>query len=111
MIPNLSGVQGVQGNGYQDMMIAQMLQKAGQAGTLQQREQVKDEFLVVFYKELLKQAFAPSTFGVDEEKNTFGSLVGNDLMVEKLAKELVDSQAFSAENVLPALVERNMTVR
>ncbi|OGC06266.1 hypothetical protein A3H38_01005 [candidate division WOR-1 bacterium RIFCSPLOWO2_02_FULL_46_20] len=100
MIPNLSGVP-----------VAQALQKAGQASTLQQREQVKDEFLVIFYKELLKQAFAPPTFGVAEEKNSFGSLVGNDLMIEKLAMELAESRAFALENVLPALVERNMTVR
>ena len=52
---------------------------------------VKEEFMALFYKEILKQAFKPPTSGF----NTFTS----DLLVEKLALELARSKSFSAEQL------------
>lgn len=57
------------------------------------RAKVEDEFLTIFYKELLKQSFqAPdlSPVGDDEEKNNdFGSSFRSDILIEQLARELV----------------------
>jgi len=60
---------------------------------------IKDEFLTIFYKELLKQAFkAPDlSLGDREEENNFFSSFNSDLMVEQLAQELAKSAAFRPE--------------
>lgn len=70
------------------------------------RAKVKDEFLALFYKELLKQAFKPPTLGMgSNENNSFSGVFSTDLMVEKLALELARSQAFSAESLFPSIAE------
>lgn len=59
---------------------------------------VQEEFLTIFYKELLKQAFkAPDLGPADEEKkeNDFMSSFRSDLMVEQLAQEMVKRGSLS----------------
>jgi len=47
-------------------------------------EAVKQEFAVIFYKEMLKQAF--STFSSDE--NSFMNDVNQDVLLQKFAEEM-----------------------
>ena len=81
---SMQGWQGVQGI-------------AGEIG----KQKVKEEFLAIFYKELLKQAFTPPDFSVGDEKSSLTSSFGSDLLVERLALELARSGAFSADALLP----------
>ena len=62
---------------------------------------VKEEFMALFYKEILKQAFKPPTAGLGEEGEENGMLgaFSSDLLVEKLALELARSKSFSAEQL------------
>lgn len=55
------------------------------------REKVEEEFLAIFYKELLKQVFKP----FEEEKGNFTKTFGREMLVEKLALELAKNQSFS----------------
>jgi hypothetical protein len=55
---------------------------------------VKDEFLTIFYKELLKQSFKAPALGVpgeEEEQNDFMSTFRSDILIEQMAQELVKS--------------------
>jgi Rod binding domain-containing protein len=101
MIQSLSGI------GMQERQLIQAMQgvQATQGG--QGREKVEQEFVAIFYKELLKQAFKTPSFGLDESSNSMYSTFGSDMMVEKLALELAKSNAFSAQNIFPADIERN----
>ena len=56
---------------------------------------MQDEFLTIFYKELLKQTFkAPDLNPLGEDQESDGNFVSafrSDLLVEQLAQELVKS--------------------
>ncbi|MFC1511528.1 hypothetical protein ACFL5U_04020 [Candidatus Margulisiibacteriota bacterium] len=65
-------------------------------------QKVQDEFLAIFYKELLKQAFKPPNLWLEEKDNSQMRNFASDMMVEKLSLELAQSQAFSGSNVFPA---------
>jgi hypothetical protein len=100
-IPGLEDTQGLQD--LQALMAYRGLGAASEA----ERSRVKEEFLAVFYKELLKQAFKPPRLGVsDEENNSMTTTFGSDLLVERLALELAQSGAFSAENLFPSEIGR-----
>jgi Rod binding domain-containing protein len=83
------GIQGVNSN-------LDALQNARQAATVQEKEKVKEQFLAVFYKELLKKVYkAPNlSLGGEEENNSNSTLstFTSDLLVEKMAMELAKNQ-------------------
>ncbi|MFC1540717.1 hypothetical protein ACFL4J_01615 [Candidatus Margulisiibacteriota bacterium] len=105
MADYLQGVQGVQGT--QGVLSAEMLERANRATTPSQRAQVRDEFLAIFYKALLKQAITPAQLGFSEDNNPVISTFGSDLMVERMALELARSKSFSADDLFPPVMEGN----
>jgi hypothetical protein len=65
---------------------------------------VKEEFLVIFYKELLKQVFKSPELSMGEEKdnsNNFVSSFNSDLMVEQMAQLMVQKSFANMPNFLP----------
>ncbi|MDD5382857.1 MAG: hypothetical protein PHH60_04295 [Candidatus Margulisbacteria bacterium] len=87
------------------------LQNAQRAATAEEREKVKQEFMTIFYKEMLKQSFKPSEFGLSEENNSFSSAIGSDVLMEKFAAQLAETKAFSIDNVFPAETERETGIK
>ena len=65
------------------------------------RGEAKDEFMAIFYKEILKQAFKPPRFSIDEESDSFGSSIVSDYMMDRMALELAQTGSFSADNFMP----------
>jgi hypothetical protein len=80
---SLSAYAGVSNN-YQDLYPA--AQAAASSG-------VEQEFLEIFYKQLLKQAFQAPNFAPfaeeDGNSNSFFTAFKNDIIVDQLAQELV----------------------
>lgn len=69
------------------------------AGASSRSTAVQKEFLTIFYKELLKQAFkAPDLSIGDKDENNFVSSFGSDAMIEQLAQEMA-RRAVAAEPV------------
>ncbi len=101
----LEGVQGIR-----DIQSLQGMQGAQGINSLPSPYQMsasaaktKEEFLAIFYKELLKQVFKPPKFGFgEEENNSLTGVFGSDLLVERLALELAQSGAFSAQDLIAA---------
>ena len=70
---------------------------------------VRDEFLTIFYKELLKQVFKAPNFnptGNSEENGqvnefNFGTAFGQDLMLDQLAEQLVKNAKLNAQLIAP----------
>ncbi len=61
-------------------------------------EEVKAEFAAIFYGELLKQALSTSskTFFQDSSQGVFErSFLENDIFIDKVAKELINTKTFS----------------
>lgn len=103
-IADLQGVQGMQAASASQrlrQMQAVLASPQMSAATIEDRQKVKEEFLAVFYKELLKQAFKPPKLGMDEDDNSLTNAFGSDLMVERMALELAQSGAFSARDLFP----------
>jgi hypothetical protein len=69
------------------------------------RQQVKQEFMAIFYKELLKQSFKPPKFGLEDNKSFMGTF-GSDILLDKMAMQLAADKAFSADKILPKDIER-----
>lgn len=87
----LEGLQGVQRN-------PELVRIAGQYQVAQypNQQKVKEEFLAIFYKEILKHSFKQPNFGIaGEDKESFSSVFTSDLMVGRLALELARSKSFS----------------
>ncbi|KPJ69789.1 hypothetical protein AMJ44_02460 [candidate division WOR-1 bacterium DG_54_3] len=98
MLQEMQGMQGIQGMSSMPALLEyQRSMVLGEAG----RQKVKEEFLAIFYKELLKQAFKAPSLGFANEDNSLTGSFGSDLFVERLALELAKSGAFSAENLFP----------
>lgn len=97
---NYSSLAGMQG--MEMALAAQAARVSGEAGS----QKVKEEFLAIFYKELLKQAFKAPKLGVGEDDVSFTSSFSSDILVEKLALELARSGAFSAQDILPSEIGR-----
>jgi len=94
MFDPISGLQGIQSTGDLRILSAQSKPKA------------EEEFLALFYKELLKQVFTPPKFGLENEDNSsFSNTFTSDLLVEKMALELARKQAFSAGQLFPDIVQ------
>ncbi|MDD5593674.1 MAG: hypothetical protein PHG97_02890 [Candidatus Margulisbacteria bacterium] len=56
---------------------------------------VSEEFLTIFYKEMLKQAVKSPALSYDPEKkdeNSFFSAFNTDIMIEQFAKQLAKDQ-------------------
>ncbi len=65
------------------------------AGTAALNSPAGEEFLMVFYKEMLKQAIKPPAMTYDpdnQEEQTLFSALNTDIMVEQFAKQLVKNQ-------------------
>lgn len=90
-------LQGIQG--YQALSQIQMVPGI-------ERQKVKEEFLAIFYKEILKQSFKPPKLGVESENDSLTGTFGSDMLVERLALELARSGAFSPENLFPSEIGR-----
>ena len=86
--------------GIDNLKTLQMLQTIKGSG-IEGGQKTKEEFLAIFYKELLKQAFKPPKFGIDGENDdsSFIGVFGSDLLVDKLALELAQSGAFSPKEI------------
>ena len=70
----------------------QPLVAAVAAQSAQRSEKTQEEFLVIFYKEILKQSMKNPSLSVSEEdENPFGSLT-SDVMIDKLATEIARKQ-------------------
>lgn len=89
MIESIQGSYGIQG--LQSIYGAQGLQGLKGLGN---KEKTEEEFLVIFYKELLKQVFKPFENEEGEYTKTFSS----DLLVEQLALEFAKNRSFSVFN-------------
>jgi Rod binding domain-containing protein len=100
MIDSLSTIQ----------RLAQNYQQAGLSNT-PAAQQVKTEFMAIFYKELLKQSFqSPSlSLGGDDDNNPSPvKLFASDILVEKLAMELARNGAISADQLFPAVKSEDL---
>lgn len=64
-------------------------------------EKVKQEFLAIFYKELLKKAFKAPNFGGNNDKNSLTTLYASDLMINKLAMQLAASKGYASDDIMP----------
>ncbi len=65
------------------------------AGTAALNTKAGEEFLTIFYKEMLKQAIKPPAMTYDPDgqaENSLFSALNTDIMVEQFAKELVKNQ-------------------
>ena len=92
-IPGLEQYQVAREGSSSSNITEALLYQAQTARTLEQREKVKDEFFTMFYKEVLKQAFKPTSFGFSEEnENSFVAAYASDLFVEQMARELAANQ-------------------
>ena len=103
----ISDIQGIYHNHFSrvDRTLSPIFSGGTESATyaMMENQKVKDEFLALFYKELLKQAFKPPQPGLGQETNR-SSLLGtfsSDLMLEKLALELAQSKSFRAEQLFP----------
>lgn len=91
-------------NPYLNIVSGQM--DAGQSLRSNDADIVKKEFMTIFLAEILKSNFQP-TAGfhsiLNEENNPFPNQTSlyDDMIVQKLAEELVDSQAFGFDNYVP----------
>lgn len=94
--------------GPQDAQGLASMQALQQLGRLPMDQKVKDEFMAIFYKELLKQAFKAPQIGItdgEENNQSFASLFTSDLLVEKLALELARNKSFSIDGLFPGVIE------
>jgi len=94
MIDSLSPLAGLR-NDYSQIMPA-----AGTAASVK----VQNEFVTIFYKELLKQVFKTPDFSIgdnEKESNVF-SAFNSDMMAEQLAQQLAQKALLSQQWVLPA---------
>ena len=85
MFQNVQGIQSRMGYRGMDM--------SGAA----QRQKVEKEFLAIFYKELLKDAFKTPQLNAGENSISFAS----DMLVQQFAEELAQSRSFSGIDLFP----------
>ena len=83
------------GNGIDPTDSQTQLLAAAQVAQATHSEKAQQEFMTLFYKEMLKQAFKPEDLNGDEEpqENSFISDFKSDIMVEQLANEMVKNGA------------------
>ncbi len=93
-----AAINGITGNYYDGIPVIQPAKG---------REKVQQEFMALYYKEILKQAFKTPDFGLDKENASFFQTFGKDLLVEQLAMELARSKAFSAQDIFPSTFKKD----
>lgn len=91
-------ISGIAGNYYDGIPVIQPATA---------REKVQQEFMAIYYKEILKQAFKTSDFSLDKENASFFQTFGKDLLVEQMAMELARSKAYSAQNIFPSTFKKD----
>jgi len=105
-------IEGIQG--YQNIPRAEVPRdEVGIPGyqsgySIEQRQKVQQEFMAIFYKELLKQAFKPPNLTGTNNPNSIGNTFSTDMFVEQMAKELAQSKSFSANELFPGAIERKL---
>ncbi|MFH1541848.1 MAG: hypothetical protein ABIE84_02015 [bacterium] len=62
--------------------------------------QTEQEFLAIFYKELLKQTFKTPDFGIGEEGNTPAKNLASEILIDKLSLELARKGSFTPDQIL-----------
>ena len=92
-------IEGIQG--YQNIGIPEY-QRGYPVG---QRQKVVQEFMAIFYKELLKQSFKPPNLTGSDNPNSIGNTFSTDMFVEQMALELARSKSFSASELFPGVTE------
>ncbi len=93
-------IEGIQG--YSNQYPIQTQAAYGAA----QKQQVTQEFMAIFYKELLKQAFKPPNLSGTNNPKSIGNTFSTDMFVEQVALELAQSKSFSANELFPGAIER-----
>lgn len=91
-------------DGISPIINTDLIKRAQQATSDSERQKIKEEFLAIFYKEILKQTFQEPNLSPAEEKdnaNSFGSAFSNDMLLNQMALELARTKSFSAATVLP----------
>jgi Rod binding domain-containing protein len=75
--------------------VADFSQLSQVAGANSLNSKAGEEFLTIFYKEMLKQAIKAPSLSYDpdnKDENSFFSAYNTDIMVEQFAKQLVKNQ-------------------
>ncbi len=85
----------------QQALSAALVQQAAQARTPEEKQKIKDEFLALFYKEILKQMIKPSDL-TGTDNNSMSSTVSADIFLDRMAMELVQSNNFGGDDIFPA---------
>jgi hypothetical protein len=92
--------------GFSEILSAAMLQQAAKAQTPVDRQRIKDQFMAIFYKEMLKQVFTtPSLSGSDNDSSLTG-MFSADALMDQLALKMAQSDNFSADQIFPTMAER-----
>jgi Rod binding domain-containing protein len=68
-----------------------LMQRAAIARSPEEKQQIKEEFLAIFYKEMLKQSIKPPNFSGEENKNSVGAAFTADILLEQMAIKLSES--------------------
>ncbi len=88
------------------MRIVGSYQASGAAAT-DDRQKAQEQFLAIFYKEILKQTFKAPNFSLNkDEDQSLSRVFSSDLMVEQMAIELAKNGAFSVQNIMPANLQK-----
>jgi len=99
-------LEGINADNTEALLALQKYQ-ATAADNIQVRQKVQEQFLAIFYKELLKQAFNPSKLGLtDENESSLTATYGSDIMLSKLSEELVKNKALS-QGLLDSLLPKD----
>ena len=94
----VEAINGITGNYYDGIPVIQPAKG---------REKVQQEFMALYYKEILKQAFKTPDLGLDKENASFSQTFGKDILVEQMAMELARSKAYSAQNIFPSTFKKD----
>jgi len=81
-----------------------------QSQSMSTPQQVTKQFMAFFLKEILKNNFQPAS-GFDEllDKNSsfkMTSGLNDEMLIEKLSEELVDSQSFGFDRMFPSEITK-----
>jgi len=82
----------VSNNGYRKQI--EDLSK-GTLSPTNESEKVKNEFAIIFYKEVLKESFGDDFFGM--EGNAYSG-IAKDVFIENMAKELAEKNSKMLDN-------------
>ncbi|MBU1026514.1 MAG: hypothetical protein KKA31_02170 [Candidatus Margulisbacteria bacterium] len=109
----LNAVQAISGYSGADsvsdslsMRILESYQSSGAAATTD-KQKAQEQFLAIFYKEILKQTFKAPSFSISKDEDaSLSKVFSSDLMVEQMAIELAKNGAFSAQDIMPVDIQK-----